>query len=46
MHIQEINIKNRVWNYHFDNLIEAKKSETKKFFIDEKIYKNALSAFL
>ena len=25
MHIKEMNIKNRVYNYHFDNLIKKKK---------------------
>ena len=32
MHIKEINIKSRVCNYYFDNLIKAKKVETKKYF--------------
>ena len=40
MHIQEINNKNRVYNYHFDNLIKAKKLETKNKLIDEKNYKD------
>ena len=25
MHIKEMNIKNRVYNYHFDNLTKKKK---------------------
>ena len=29
MHIQEINIKNRVYNYYFVNLVKAKKLENK-----------------
>ena len=33
MHVKEINIKNRVYNCHFDNLIKAKKLETKNIFI-------------
>ena len=40
MLIQEINIKNRVYNYHFDNLVKAKKLETKNILIDEKNYKD------
>ena len=40
MHIQEINIKNRVYNYHFDSLAKAKKLETKNILIDEKNYKD------
>ena len=39
MHIQEINIKNRVHSYNFDNLVKAKKVETKNSLIDEKNYK-------
>ena len=27
MHIKEMNIKNRVYNYHFDNLIKKKKKK-------------------
>ena len=29
MHINEINIKNRVYNYYFDNLNKAKKKKKK-----------------
>ena len=36
MHIKEINIKNRLYNYYFDNLVKAKKLETKNILIDEK----------
>ena len=36
MHIQEIAIKNRVYNYHFEKLVKAKKIETKNILIDEK----------
>ena len=35
MHINEINIKNRVYNYYFDNLNKAKKKKknrTKIYF--------------
>ena len=38
MHIQEINIKNRFYNYHFKNLVKAKNPETKNILIDEKNY--------
>ena len=31
MQIKEINIKNRVYNYYFDNMIKAKKLEIKIF---------------
>ena len=40
IHIQEINIKNRLYNYHFDNLVKAKKLETRSILIDEKNYKD------
>ena len=39
MNIQGINIKNRVYSYHFDNLGKAKKLETKSILIDGKDYK-------
>ena len=31
MYIKEINIKNRVYIYYFDNLVKAKILETKRF---------------
>ena len=40
MHIQEINIKNQVYNYHFDNLVKTKQLEPKKILIDKKNYKD------
>ena len=40
MYIKEINIKNRVYNYYFDNLIKARKVETKDILIDENAYKS------
>ena len=42
IHFQEINIKNRVYNYHFDNVFRAKKKKkmTKHVLIDEKNYKD------
>ena len=40
MHIQEINIKNRIYNYHFHSFVRAKKLETKNILVDKKNYKN------
>ena len=40
MQIQKIIIKNWVYNYHFDNLVKAKKLETKNIPIIEKNYKD------
>ena len=45
MHIQEINIKNRVYNYYFVNLVKAKKLENKNISIDEKNYKDLVIYF-
>ena len=45
MHIQEINIKNRVYNYYFDNLVKAKKLETKNILIDTKNFKDLTICF-
>ena len=39
MHIREINIKNRVCNYYFDNLVQVKELETKNILIDENTIK-------
>ena len=36
MHMQEINIKNQVYNYHFGNLVKDKKIGTKSISIAEK----------
>ena len=35
----KVNIKNRVYNYYFDNLVRVKKLETKSILIDEKHYR-------
>ena len=32
LHIIKIDIKNRVYNYYFDNLIKAKKKKERKLF--------------
>ena len=45
MHTNEINIKNRVYNYYFDNLVNAKKFETKNILIDEKNYEDLVIYF-
>ena len=29
-HVREINVKNLVYNYYFDNLVKAKKKKEKK----------------
>ena len=39
MHINEINIKNKVYNYSFDNLVKAKKVEIENVLIDKKNHK-------
>ena len=39
-HINEINFKNRVYNYYFDNLVKAKKSETKNILIYAKNFQD------
>ena len=44
--MQEINIKNQVYNYYFDNLIKAKKIETKTILMDEKNYKDLVIYFI
>ena len=43
--MKEINIKDRLYNYYFDKLIKAKKSETKNILIDEKNYANLVIYF-
>ena len=40
MHIKEISIENRVYNYYFDYLIKAKELETESILIDERDYKD------
>ena len=45
MHVKEVNIKNRVYNYYFDNLVKAKKLKTKNLLIDEKNYKDFVIYF-
>ena len=40
MHVKEIAIKNRVYNYYFDNLIKVIKLGTKNILINEKNYKD------
>ena len=54
MHINEINIKNRVYNYYFDNLNKTKnkkqktknkKIEPKYILINLKIYKDLTTSF-
>ena len=45
MHFKEINIKNRFYDYYFDYLIKAKKTETKNILIDEKNCKDLFLYF-
>ena len=45
MHVQEIYVKNRVYNYYFDNLVKAKNLETKNILIDKKNYKDLVIYF-
>ena len=47
MHIQEINIKNRVCTYYWtlDDLAKGKKTEIKNILIDEKNYKDLMIYF-
>ena len=45
IYAKEINIKNRAYNYYFDNLVKAKKLETKYYQIYEKNYENFVSFF-
>ena len=35
MHVKEINIKNRVYNYYFENFKNAKQSENKNIFFNQ-----------
>ena len=46
MHVKEINIKNRVYNYYFENFKNAKQSENKNIFlINEKNYNDMVIYF-
>ena len=45
MHTNKLNNKNRVYNYHFDNLVKTKTLKTKNIFIDEKHYKDLVIYF-
>ena len=45
MQIREINIKNRVYKYCFNNLIRTKKSETKNILINKTNYKDLMIYF-
>ena len=40
IYVKEINIKNQFYNYYFDNLVIAKKLETKHILMDVKNYKD------
>ena len=46
MHIKRINLKNRFYNYCFDNLIKGRKLETKNILIDKENYKDLVTTIL
>ena len=41
----EINIKNKVYNYYFDNSVKAKKTDTNNILIGQKHCKNLMIYF-
>ena len=45
MHIKDININTRVYNYYFDNLIKAKKGN-KNILIDDKTHEDMVMNLL
>ena len=45
MHVNEINIQVRFYNYYCDNLIKEKPLESKDILIDEKNYKDLVIYF-
>ena len=44
-HVEEINVKNKVWNYYCDNLVKEKKLETKNILIDKKNWNDLVIYF-
>ena len=44
IHTKKINIKNQV-QYHYENLVKPKKTETRNILIDKKRYKDVVSYF-
>ena len=44
--IPEIDTKNQVYKYYFDNLVKAKKLETKNILIDKENYKDLTIYFI
>ena len=45
MRMGEINIKNKVYNYYFDNSVKAKKTDTNNILIGQKHCKNLMIYF-
>ena len=45
MDINEINIKNQVCDFYFNNSIEAKKIETRNILVNEKNFKDLVICF-
>ena len=39
MHVKEVNIKNRIYNYYFE-ILSKEKTRNKKIFINKKNYKD------
>ena len=46
IHVKEVNIKNRVYNYYFEHLVKTKKLESKNILIHEKKFKNLVIYFI
>ena len=45
VHFKEININNRVYNYYFDYLMNAKNLESKNTLVNERNYKDLIICF-
>ena len=45
LHAKEVNIKNQVYNYYFDNLFKTKILENKNILIDGRNYKHLVIYF-
>ena len=45
IHAKVMNIKNRVYNYYFDNLVKTKKLGTKNVLIDKKNHKGFVISY-
>ena len=45
MHIDKINIENKIYDYHFKNLIKGKHLKAKNILLDEEKYKDFRISF-